>query len=119
MPDSVYFRLPNEVEWTLAAEGNDADTKTRSKAPNIIITKEYFDSLNTGESMPAPVNAGYINKKGLINLRGNVSEMIMDSPYAFGGSFLDAMPDCGALSKSNLQPPQPNIGFRVVAVIRR
>lgn len=119
LPDSVYFRLPTEEEFILASQANDPNAKQfkHYKEQGTVISKTYYDSVNTGELLPVSVYRGNINARGLINLRGNIAEMVMNSPYAFGGSFVDPLADCTPLIKSKFQPPQQNIGFRMVAVI--
>lgn len=119
LPDSVYFRLPTTEELLLASKVDPGNVKQfkRYEERGTIISKTYYDSVNTGELLPVSVYGGHRNSRGLINIRGNIAEMVMDSPYAFGGSFLDPLADCTPISKSKLQPPQENIGFRIVAVI--
>jgi hypothetical protein len=123
LPDSVHFRLPLRSEWLQAfnEEGTDGRTKKgrRSAGKNVIISRNFLDSLKTGEASPYPVNSGYVNKRNIVNLCGNVSEMLMDEPGAFGGSFKDSISSCSPLMRSRLSPPQSDIGFRVVAVIVR
>ena len=121
LPDSVYFRLPTQEEWIMAFDDtSDAVNQSSFIKPtknNVLISRQYFDSLRNGELLPASVYSGYINRRGLLNLCGNVAEMLMDSPYAFGGSYADRIESCSPSIKSTLVPPLQNIGFRIVAVI--
>jgi len=120
LPDSVYFRLPTQEEWATAfndiRDSLKQSSLNKTHRNNILISRQYFDSLGNGELIPASVYAGYVNPRGIINLCGNVAEMLMDSPYAFGGSYSDLIQSCSPFLKSILEPPMQNIGFRIVAV---
>jgi len=121
LPDSVYFRLPTIAEWTLAFEDKQTNTSKEdyrnTKGKNLIVSKGVMDSLYPREHIPAGINYGYINSKGIVNMCGNVAEILMDSTLAIGGSFKDNIPDCLIPVWSETKPPQEHIGFRVVAVI--
>jgi hypothetical protein len=121
LPDSVYFRLPSLEEWKLAFGEQSTDPRPNifKKAPaNVIISKDYLESLKTGESIPTSVYSGYVDSRGIINLCGNVSEMLMDAEDVYGGSFLDTIDTYSPAVKTSARPPQENIGFRIVAVIK-
>jgi len=124
LPENIYYRLPTEEEWKLAASINEnsvhaSDSTNFPSVMNPIISKVFYDSLKSGEKIPQPVHSGHVNNRGLLNICGNVSEMLMDSPYTFGGSFLDSLPDYAPMRKSEIPPPQDYIGFRLVAVMKK
>lgn len=123
LPSNVYFRLPTEAEWVMAAEGQrdsivSARVKLRVQQNNTVVSRSYCDDLNTGELIPSVVNNGNVNAIGLMNMCGNVAEMVMDSDQVFGGSFIDDSQDCKVTSRFAMTVPQNNIGFRIVAVIK-
>lgn len=123
LPDSVHFRLPSMSEWFQAfnEEGFElrANKERKRVAGNVIISSNFIDSFKMGALHPSSVYSGFLNKRGIVNLCGNVSEILMDEPGAFGGSFKDSISSCSPLMRSRLSPPQSDIGFRVVAVIVR
>lgn len=56
------------------------------------------------------------NYKGIYDLQGNAAELIYDSNFTFGGSFLDKDPSLaylGIFKKCSM--PAPDVGFRVFA----
>jgi formylglycine-generating enzyme required for sulfatase activity len=123
LPANVYFRLPTEAEWMKAATGErdsivTARVKLRVQQNGTVVSRSYCENLNTGEWIPSVVSSGNVNAIGLVNMCGNVAEMVMDSDDVLGGSFVDDMPDCKETSKYRMTTPQNNIGFRIVAVIK-
>ena len=126
LPPKVSFRLPTENEWKFAANAGLDTAKylygcndSIQPIAGTLVCKELYDSLNTGASIPVSVRYGFSNNLGVFNMCGNVAEIVMDSPYAFGGSFRELKSACTVLSRRDASVPADNIGFRVVAVISK
>lgn len=123
-PATLIFRLPTTNEWIYAASsgldtakykyGVDDDNQKYS-AP---VSSEIFVGDTTGQSHPFPVTAGQLNEIKLINMCGNVAELVADNNFVYGGSFVDSAIYCTLTSRQLFTEPKNNIGFRVVAVIR-
>ncbi|HEY0354639.1 MAG TPA: SUMF1/EgtB/PvdO family nonheme iron enzyme, partial [Flavisolibacter sp.] len=123
-PANLIFRLPTANEWVYAASsgldtmkykyGVEGDNLKYSSPVSI----ETFSSDTTGQSHPFPVTSGQMNKSKILNMCGNIAELVCDNDFVYGGSFLDPTINCTVTSKILFTEPKNNIGFRIVAVIR-
>ncbi len=58
------------------------------------------------------------NQFGIYNILGNVSEMIIESGVAKGGSFTDTFANCNPNRRIKYSKPERNIGFRCVCKLK-
>ena len=123
-PANLVFRLPTTNEWIMAASSM-LDTATYkfgvvdyNQKYSKPVCAETFIGDSTGQSHPYSVAYGQINKSGIINMCGNVAELVSDSDFVYGGSYTDSSKNCTITSRQLFVEPKNNIGFRVVAVIR-
>jgi len=129
----IIVRLPTEIEWKNAAKGglskynilpwngnslrltegkNQGNFRLNFKRGN----GDYMGvagSLNDNADVTAPVKSYWPNNFGLYNMCGNVSEMILDSDYSFGGNWSSNGYDVTINSKISTQA-SCSIGFRYV-----
>ncbi len=124
LPSNLVFRLPTTGEWIYAASSGLDTTKykygvegdkVKYSSP---VSIETFSNDTTGQSHPFPVTTGQMNKNKILNMCGNVAELVSDNEFVYGGSFLDPITECTVFSKKLFTEPKNNIGFRIVAVIR-
>jgi len=123
-PTKLIFRLPTANEWIYSASsgldtikhkyGVDDDNQKYSTP----VSAETFVGDTTGQLHPFAVTAGQLNEIKLVNMCGNVAELVTDINFVYGGSFLDSVKYCTVTSRQPFTEPKNNIGFRVVAVIR-
>ena len=125
----ILFRLPTENEWLLLAEKPDKDGLDTTY-PNAfdIQTQHYQFNFSNNDSIThqakdggyftVDVNAYWANKKGILNLQGNVAEMISDSTICKGGSWNDNLKDCSVYARKHYTLPNTAAGLRVFAVVR-
>jgi len=123
-PANLVFRLPTNSEWIYAASSGLDTTKykygvegdkVKYSSP---VSIETFINDTTEQSHPFPVTSGQMNKSKILNMCGNVAELVSDNEFVYGGSFLDPTANCTVTSKKLFTEPKSNIGFRIVAVIR-
>lgn len=123
-PANLFFRLPTTSEWIYAASSGLDTTKYKYGVEEDYVkysspvSMEAFISDTTKQSHPFPVTMGQMNKSKIINMCGNVAELVSDNEFAYGGSFLEPTANCTVTSKKLFTEPKSNIGFRIVAVIR-
>lgn len=123
-PANLIFRLPTTSEWIMAASSGLDTLKYKygvedeSQKHSTPVCSENFASDTTGQLHPFPVTTGQLNKFKLLNMCGNVAELVADSDFIYGGSFSDPYKSCAVISRQLFTEPGNNIGFRVVAVIR-
>lgn len=123
-PSRLFFRLPTAGEWLLAAAaGLDTAIYRHGVIDNnpsnvLLICKDIFTGEKEGERCPVPVGKGQISKNGLMNMCGNVAELVADNDFVYGGSFADPASDCTVGSRQLFTGTKNSIGFRIVAVIR-
>ncbi len=114
------YRLPTKQEWeALALIGLDEKKyKTKPIVTANLIRKEKIANAQAYEyaDITAPVQSYWPNKLGMFNLKGNVSEMILDKGVAKGGSWQDAEEIVFLLNDFQYTKPTANIGFRCVCV---
>jgi serine/threonine protein kinase/formylglycine-generating enzyme required for sulfatase activity len=113
--ESVHYRLPTDEEWTCAYRGGKETRfywgdRFNSRQGNEAIDEDLYKFLAiTGkyhESHPWKLS----------DMAGNVWEMTQASRSARGGAWDSTNEDdLSAIVKMTDRPPQPNIGFRVVA----
>ena len=123
LPVNLVFRLPTASEWIYAASaGLDTSnhkygvTDDRPRSARPFSAAVFTDTI--GARHPSPVTAGQLNDFKLLNMCGNVAELVQGSDFVFGGSFADQPGECTTTSRQLFTKPENNIGFRVAAVIR-
>ncbi len=109
-PAQVSFRLPTEDEWRMAA-----GKRAENAAP---VSRENFNDT-TKQFLPNPIFYGEINQMGLINMTGNVWEMVCDKDDVYGGSYKDYARNCRPNSQVPYRPGTSSVGFRMVAVVKQ
>jgi formylglycine-generating enzyme required for sulfatase activity len=123
-PANLIFRLPTTNEWIYAASSKLDTAKykygiiDRNQKYSTPVSAEAFAGDTTGQSHPFSVTSGQLNKLKLMNMCGNVAELVADSDYVYGGSFIEGPKNCTVTSRQKFTEPKNNIGFRIVAVIR-
>jgi formylglycine-generating enzyme required for sulfatase activity len=123
-PASLVFRLPTSAEWLYAASaGLNTDIykygDKEKHGKSFPVCAETFQNDTTGQLHPFPVSFGQVNGFGLVNMCGNVAELVEDQSNVYGGSFKQPLRDCSVVSKELFSEAKNNIGFRIVAVIRK
>lgn len=135
----VVVRLPTEKEWKTAAqagnpsaifgwEGNTPRSTLKKfegqLKGNFIRGKGDFmgvaGSINDGADVTAPVQSYWPNKFGLYNMSGNVSELLLDSDKAIGGSWKTYLPALEIEANAKFREdakPSSSVGFRYVVEI--
>jgi formylglycine-generating enzyme required for sulfatase activity len=109
-PAEVYFRLPTAEEWQMAA-----GPKAENAAP---VSRENFNDTSK-QFLPNPIFYGEINQMGLINMTGNVAEMVSDKDDVYGGSYKDYAKNCRPGSRAPYRQGTSSVGFRMVAVVKQ
>lgn len=126
--NKVVFRLPNEKEWILAAQGGDntaiypwTGKELRNKKGLLMsnFKRTDFDTtgvagaLNDNSDVTAPVYSYWPNKFGIYCMSGNVAEMVIDPTFVKGGSWAQKSEFLRIDSKENVDgSPKSYIGFR-------
>ena len=129
----IIVRLPTEREWKYAARGglsqwnefpwigkslrinegkNKGQIRLNFKRANGDLMG-LAGSLNDAADVTAPVKSYWPNGYGLYNMCGNVSEIVADSDYAFGGNWNSTGFNVKIDSKINAEASPLN-GFRYV-----
>jgi len=129
----VIVRLPTEIEWKNAAKGGlskynilpwTGNSLRYTEGKNQGLYRLNFKrgkgdymgvagSLNDNADVTAPVKSYWPNNFGLYNMCGNVSEMLSDCDYSFGGNWSSNGYDVAINSKIFTQVSS-TIGFRYV-----
>ena len=129
----IIVRLPTEIEWKNAAKGGlskynilpwNGSSLRFIEGKNQGLYRLNFKrgngdymgvagSLNDNADVTAPVKSYWPNSFGLYNMCGNVSEMILDSDYSFGGNWSSNGYDVAINSKIYTEASS-TIGFRYV-----
>lgn len=129
----VTVRLPTEWEWKYAAKGGLSkwneypwngnslriiDGKHQGKF-RLNFKRKNGDflgaagNLSDNADITAPVKSYWPNGYGLYNMCGNVSEMVADNNYAYGGNWSSTGFNV-RISSAIKNNPSPKIGFRYV-----
>ncbi len=138
------FRLPTEEEWETAAYGtlNSNLFPFGIQFTRVPIDKYWLKRFENGEVVPDSVlylqfnclEAPVKNKKkafktteyvysyrpntfGYYNMIGNVAEMVADSNYAKGGSWMHPKEDCEIQDRLFYSCPTEWVGFRCVCEV--
>lgn len=148
----INFRLPNEMEWMVAASGGDTNAIYAWKGPYLRTRRKGFEGdyqanfsnipeysiirdekgeyiidktkfiykglYNDQADITAPVLSYWPNEYGLYNMCGNVREMVLETGFCKGGSWIDPAGDLLISARNTYQKPGwPCEGFRLVAVV--
>lgn len=102
------YRLPTRDEWELVARAGTPDPNRNCQV--------RVAGVSRGKQT-VPVTSGVQNELGLVNLFGNVRELVMDDdrPVALGGSYADPISACdiGAMNAVS-SAGDPSTGMRLV-----
>ena len=136
--DGFVYRLPSEAEWEYAARAG-----TTGRYAGQLDALAWYVSNNASNDWPHPVGSKRPNAFGLFDTHGNVWEWCEDwyhdryagaprdgsawlssnaplRKIARGGSCNSNAYSCRSANRRGFKPenPQPDIGFRVVAVMK-
>lgn len=128
--DKVSFELPTEQEWVLLSKTNPAtklpynllDGKNKNGRYLENIKAMSGDTVSFGADggyYPVRTDAYWANSFGLYNVIGNVAEMTNIEDVQKGGSWFDDLQDCLTDKVQTYATPDPRVGFRVVAIVKR
>ena len=129
----VIVRLPNYREWKSAAQGGLSEWNQLPWDGNSLRFEEgknkgkfrlnfkrsvgdfmgIAGNLNDMADITAPVKSYWPNDYGLYNMCGNVSELVSDKNFAFGGNWFSLGYDVTINSKIK-EEISPLIGFRYI-----
>lgn len=121
----VYFRLPTEEEWIIAARGRNKES-IYGWVGNEIIDKNgrpkgnYYNETDTEQNtnLLKPVNSFQSNDYGMYNMSGNVSEMVQNAKIVKGGDWMHGYEYCKISPMISWDgSPKPYIGFRVAMIV--
>jgi formylglycine-generating enzyme required for sulfatase activity len=124
----VKFRLPKINEWEdLATSGLKTDKEKRSQITDSIIkfAPAFFFKTNlTNEIIsasardlgpgPVPAQSFLPDDNSILNLFGNVAEMVNEKGLCKGGSFLHYAKECNINRTQSYNGPQPWLGCRII-----
>ncbi|MBL4702959.1 MAG: SUMF1/EgtB/PvdO family nonheme iron enzyme [Flavobacteriales bacterium] len=130
----VDVRLPTAEEWSLAAQGGNAEAIFPWSGTGMRHTAKKWEgdmmanfvrgrgdymgiagSLNDNADVTAPVFSYWPNGYGLYNMSGNVAEMVQEEGITKGGSWRNRAPYLeinGADPNRGFVAASPEIGFR-------
>ena len=83
-----------------------------------IVMMGVAGALSDNADITAPVHSYFPNGFGLHNMNGNVAELLADGKQAAGGSWRSPGYDIRNESVMAFSGPSPEVGFRVVVVVR-
>ena len=135
----VRFGLPNEEQWTFAAQAGDTSAIYPWQGSSLIYEKKgkwYKSDLANYKHQQAPVAGAKTNNEnaditapsvsylpnayGIYNMAGNVAELLADKDYTKGGSWNSTADKLAITSKEEYATgpgSRPNVGFRPIMVI--
>ncbi len=133
----VRFTLPNEDQWTTAAQGGDTHALYPWKGNSLTIetrSSEQVDICNykhqaiTGKTysnnekadITAPSLSYTPNAYGIYNMAGNVAEIIVGASYTKGGSWVTTYDKITIASHEDYPDKAhsaPTIGFRPIMLV--
>lgn len=119
----VVFTLPDTSFYRDRMQERDS---TNTLCPLFNYACATCENANKGRytyykpgSEPVPVDSYFPEPNGLYNAHGNVAEMTSTKGVAKGGSFAHRARDCGPAATQRYTGPEPWLGFRCIAIIRR
>ena len=142
--NKVKFRLPTEKEWEYLAKGGKEHSAYAWGGPYVRNAKGCFlanldvseidkkpitdskdvgcDSNNPtdqdGGMFPVGVETYIPNDFGLYNMTGNVAEMVKETGIAKGGSWNTKAGIATIENKETIVGPSPELGFRVIMIVK-
>ena len=126
LPKKFVFRLPTKDEWQIAATASLSYQTEPYGFENIIskdnlckvVCKEYSAIYNlNNDAKMCSAYYGSPNIYNLLNMTGNVAEMVSEKGIAMGGSWKNPLDECKVNSEQKYTKPTNWIGFRVVCEI--
>ncbi|MFT5725655.1 MAG: hypothetical protein ACI9JN_002782, partial [Bacteroidia bacterium] len=134
----VEFRLPTMSEWEFIASSGETGNKYPWKGnfvrnskgcyiANLRVTELFgYDTTTTtcnvtgadGAFFTVRVDSYFPNDFGLYNITGNVAEMVQERGKTKGGSWNTTPQNAVISTYETYTTPTPQIGFRVIMVIR-
>ncbi len=105
------FSLPSEDQWLYAAKGGKKSqnyTYCGSNTPGDVAWYSANASSRNNVKTKAP------NELGIYDMSGNVSEMINESYYCFGGNYLSSSSEISKTSNESFYGSYSNLGFRLI-----
>lgn len=122
----IEVRLPDSVEWKLAARGGDS-TAIYGWGKGTYVDRQGYYKCNAKKGTVcdytlSPILSFDTNPYGLFNMSGNAAEMLRDHGAHKGGSWESEEPAIridGPDPYKGITTASPYIGFRPVAIIRK
>jgi len=126
------FRLPAEEEWETIAQSGLADAppygqcrdSVNAEGCMLFIYKDLPHCSDYEEYVKYSLGGGSLkvhsmnpDHNGMLQLFGNVAEMVQEPGIAKGGSFYHVAKDACTNAEQSYTRPQPWLGFRVVAEV--
>ncbi|MGB0390715.1 MAG: formylglycine-generating enzyme family protein [Salibacteraceae bacterium] len=121
IPSKVTYRLPTREEWEKVAKMPYSD-----KTQKVLDSKykgankaNFYSVEKTEEAMitTAPVLSYWPNEIGVYNMRGNVSELVVERGIVKGGSWTDQESHIQIETEIPYTKPSKSIGFRCVCEV--
>lgn len=125
----VKYRLPSMIEWELAAaDGLDLtlypyglkslyDEKGRLLLHCFQPIKPKDPHFHEPKIYTSSINSFFPNEKGIYQMQGNVSEMLVEKGIAKGGNFTLKLDSCKVQPNHSFTKPEAWLGFRCVCEI--
>ncbi|MEM1135764.1 MAG: SUMF1/EgtB/PvdO family nonheme iron enzyme [Bacteroidota bacterium] len=89
----------------------------KSKLSHINYNRNKPEFIRDELKATVSVDSGLPNEFGILNMIGNVAEIIMEKGYAKGGSWMHPLEKCKIKNDLKFIKPEPWLGFRCIAEV--